>query len=140
MELQRRKVQVDGLVQGVGFRPFVYNLASRFSITGWIANTSEGVQMELQGKQAALTSFLDALQTQKPPLARPQIVQIKNIPTAKNEKLFSRLSKVIRLLVPDSSIKSSPVWANDVSAGRVEKSTPIEIKSASDSIFEIRFS
>jgi hydrogenase maturation protein HypF len=65
-----RKIWVQGIVQGVGFRPFIYNLARQLSITGWVRNTSNGVEIEVNGIHAALQSFLDQLRTSPPPLAR----------------------------------------------------------------------
>ena len=62
------EILVRGTVQGVGFRPFVFKLASRFGISGTVTNTSEGVVIQAAGPQ--LFSFIDALQTEAPPLAR----------------------------------------------------------------------
>ena len=62
------EILVQGTVQGVGFRPFVFKLASRFGISGTVTNTSEGVVIQAAGPQ--LFSFIDALQTEAPPLAR----------------------------------------------------------------------
>lgn len=89
LKLERRKVRIDGTVQGVGYRPFVYNLASRFSLSGWVTNTSEGVQIEAQGQTTHLDSFLVALRTQKPPLASPEIIHIETIPVVDGEQFFS---------------------------------------------------
>ncbi|MEN6409113.1 MAG: acylphosphatase, partial [Anaerolineaceae bacterium] len=43
------RLQVRGIVQGVGFRPFVYSLAKRLNLTGWVCNTSSGVEIEING-------------------------------------------------------------------------------------------
>ena len=64
------KVRVRGIVQGVGFRPFVYGLAVRNQLTGWVRNTSSGVEIEVNGPQDGLQAFLEQLQQQPPPLAR----------------------------------------------------------------------
>ncbi len=47
-------IHISGIVQGVGFRPFVYNLASRFGLTGWVRNTSAGVDIEVDGPARVL--------------------------------------------------------------------------------------
>lgn len=60
---------ITGIVQGVGFRPFVYTLAQRFGIQGWVRNTSAGVQIAAEGTQEALSRFARALQEETPPLA-----------------------------------------------------------------------
>ena len=66
----RRQLRVTGVVQGVGFRPFVYQLAARYALHGWVVNTSAGVDMELEGEADALDAFTRALVDEKPPLAR----------------------------------------------------------------------
>lgn len=66
----RLRVNVGGIVQGVGFRPFVYRLAYAFGLHGFIRNTPSGVLVEVQGLPARLDGFLDELEHQAPPLAR----------------------------------------------------------------------
>ncbi|HWR65686.1 MAG TPA: carbamoyltransferase HypF, partial [Bellilinea sp.] len=69
-ELAGLKVRVRGIVQGVGFRPFVYGLAVRNQLTGWVRNTSSGVEIEVNGQLDGLQAFLNDLEHQPPPLAR----------------------------------------------------------------------
>ncbi|MFN3741817.1 MAG: carbamoyltransferase HypF [Anaerolineales bacterium] len=69
-------VYVRGVVQGVGFRPFVYNLATQLQLRGWVRNTSAGVEMLLCGPGERLRQFIENLHTQAPPLARIEDVQI----------------------------------------------------------------
>lgn len=64
------KVHITGVVQGVGFRPFVYNLATSLNIKGWVKNTSAGVMIEADGDKDALESFLQKLRDDAPPLSR----------------------------------------------------------------------
>ena len=66
----RTAVRVEGIVQGVGFRPFVYALANRLGLTGLVGNDVDGVFAEVEGPPAAVRSFLDALEREAPPLAR----------------------------------------------------------------------
>jgi hydrogenase maturation protein HypF len=68
--LRGARIHITGIVQGVGFRPFVYSLATRLSITGWVRNTSAGVEIEVDGTPEALAAFVDALREEAPPLAR----------------------------------------------------------------------
>jgi hydrogenase maturation protein HypF len=63
-------IHISGIVQGVGFRPFVYNLAVRFQLTGWVRNTSAGVDIEVDGPKEALDAFVKALRDEAPALAR----------------------------------------------------------------------
>jgi hydrogenase maturation protein HypF len=65
-----RRIVVEGVVQGVGFRPFVYALAVRRRLTGWVRNTASGVEIEVEGPPDALEAFLGELRGERPPLAR----------------------------------------------------------------------
>jgi hydrogenase maturation protein HypF len=67
---QRRRIEVSGMVQGVGFRPFVYKLAQRLGLTGNVQNSSDGVSIEIEGRISAIDSFLAALPADAPSLAR----------------------------------------------------------------------
>ncbi len=69
-------IHVDGIVQGVGFRPFVYSLAKRLDLHGWVRNTSAGVDVEVEGPEAALQAFVDALRQEAPPLARVEALTV----------------------------------------------------------------
>jgi len=65
---------VGGVVQGVGFRPFVYGLAQRYFLSGWVLNNSGGVVIEVEGSQDRLSAFLCALKDEAPPLAHVESV------------------------------------------------------------------
>jgi len=64
------RVWVGGIVQGVGFRPFIFNLAESLALTGWVKNTSSGVEIEVSGAEENIQRFCAAIQDQAPPLAR----------------------------------------------------------------------
>ena len=66
----RASVRVEGVVQGVGFRPFVYSLATRLGLAGWVGNDVDGVFAEVEGVAACVEQFLGLLEAQAPPLAR----------------------------------------------------------------------
>ena len=76
-DLQGARIHIDGVVQGVGFRPFVYGLATRLSLTGWVRNTSAGVDIEVNGKTQAVEEFIASLQKDTPPLARIDRLEIE---------------------------------------------------------------
>ena len=67
---RRLRVAINGAVQGVGFRPFVYRLATSLALRGWVINDTQGVLIEGEGDVAHLTAFLDRLSTEAPPNAR----------------------------------------------------------------------
>ncbi len=75
--MQGLSVKVSGTVQGVGFRPFVFQLAERYRLTGWVRNTNSLVEIELDGDEAALDGFLRDLRQRAPPLARIEAVEIE---------------------------------------------------------------
>ena len=68
--LLRRQVQVRGVVQGVGFRPFIYRLASEEGLAGFVGNGTGGVTIEIEGPEQRLDAFLARLRREPPPLAR----------------------------------------------------------------------
>ena len=63
------RLRVTGVVQGVGFRPFVYNLARSRGLTGWVNNDSRGVTVVVEGAAAAVAAFADAVRSEAPPMA-----------------------------------------------------------------------
>jgi hydrogenase maturation protein HypF len=63
------RIIIHGAVQGVGFRPFVYRLATELDLTGWVSNSTEGVHVEAEGPEAALEEFLIRLTREHPRLA-----------------------------------------------------------------------
>ena len=69
------RIRVRGVVQGVGFRPFVYRLAHEHHLTGWVRNTSGSVEIEVEGKGEALENFLSDLKAKAPPMARIESVE-----------------------------------------------------------------
>lgn len=74
----RVEVRVEGVVQGVGFRPYVHGLASRLGLSGRVGNDTTGVFMEIEGAEQAVSEFLAALPRQAPPLA--VIEQVRTSP------------------------------------------------------------
>jgi hydrogenase maturation protein HypF len=87
----RRLIQVNGIVQGVGFRPFVYALAQSLSLTGHVFNTSAGVTIEIEGELAAVDHFLRELSANPPYLAELAGVSVREI-EPRGDAVFSILS------------------------------------------------
>lgn len=71
------RIRVTGLVQGVGFRPFVHRLALRHRLGGWIRNGSGDVQIAVEGAPAAIECFLVELRSEAPPLARIEAISVE---------------------------------------------------------------
>jgi hydrogenase maturation protein HypF len=76
----RTEVRVEGVVQGVGFRPFVYALANRLGLAGLVGNDVRGVFVEVEGTAASVEDFLTALRAEAPPLATVERVAAREIP------------------------------------------------------------
>jgi hydrogenase maturation protein HypF len=70
-------IKVRGVVQGVGFRPFVFRLAQANTLAGWVLNGDEGVEIFLEGADHALQAFITALETDPPPAARITDIQVQ---------------------------------------------------------------
>src|SRR5208282_6739939 len=82
----RKRIQVRGTVQGVGFRPFVFNLAKRLQISGFVRNTEGGVEIEAEG--SAVEAFLAGLRFEAPVLARIEKIEVSDL-EARNEDGFA---------------------------------------------------
>lgn len=78
--LRLAHINVRGIVQGVGFRPFVYGLATKHNLKGWVYNTSEDVKIAVEGEAEAVEKFRLELQTKAPPLARIEDIAVTYYP------------------------------------------------------------
>ena len=78
--LELARISVRGVVQGVGFRPFVFQLASKHNLKGWVCNTSEDVKIEVQGDSRELERFISELRNNAPPLARIEHIAVSYHP------------------------------------------------------------
>ena len=75
----RKRIRVRGIVQGVGFRPFVYNLARQLELAGYVLNSSAGVTIEIEGNEPAVARFVATLRNSPPPLAQIEDVAIAEL-------------------------------------------------------------
>ncbi len=80
--LKHYEIRVNGIVQGVGFRPFIHNLAHRLELTGQVVNTSTGVVINVEGGQEKLIDFVRLVRSGAPPLADIQKVTVLELPLA----------------------------------------------------------
>lgn len=76
----RKTIAVQGVVQGVGFRPYIYGLASRYGLHGTVRNDSAGAVIEIEGEASALDSFLDRMVKEAPPLSSIQRIEVRSAP------------------------------------------------------------
>lgn len=84
-DCRRLRLEVEGIVQGVGFRPFLHRLAERYGLSGWARNTSAGVELEIEGIASALEDFVTALEREAPPLAVIDRIARTELPCAGGE-------------------------------------------------------
>jgi hydrogenase maturation protein HypF len=78
--LRRVRARVDGTVQGVGYRPFVYRLAAELDLAGWVLNDERGVLVEAEGTAEAITALVARLRSDAPPLADVRAVTSEELP------------------------------------------------------------
>ncbi len=107
--IERRRLRVRGVVQGVGFRPFVFNLAEQLNLAGHVRNTADGAVIEVEGDAEALDAFERLLHERHPPLAVIAHVARERLPT-RGERGFHILASqdatatAAALIPPDVSI------------------------------------
>ncbi len=78
-EILTRHFFLKGVVQGVGFRPFVYGLAVRLGLKGWVNNSSDGVHIEVEGEKGAVEGFTRDLPAQAPPRSRIESISCEDL-------------------------------------------------------------
>jgi len=103
-----KRLKVNGIVQGVGFRPFVFQLAEKFSLKGAVSNTSSGVSIDIEGSPENLASFERELSEKSPPLAYIVEISIKT-KAVKNYVDFAIVkskgqAKMSTLISPDVAV------------------------------------
>jgi hydrogenase maturation protein HypF len=82
MEILRRHIFLRGIVQGVGFRPFVFNLARLHGLNGWVNNSSEGVHLEVEGSPERIEQFTQEVTRKAPPQAKIESLQCEDLKPA----------------------------------------------------------
>ncbi len=79
--MKAARIKVNGVVQGVGFRPFVYRIAREHGVNGWVRNTSGNVEIAVEGPAYAVGKFVAALKAEAPPLARIDHIEVDSCPS-----------------------------------------------------------
>jgi hydrogenase maturation protein HypF len=90
-----KHISVKGVVQGVGFRPFVYGLATRLDLHGWVCNTSGGVEILVDGQCSNLEKFIQSLPLEKPPLAKIDSIQVDEAPCDSSSSFEIHMSQAV---------------------------------------------
>lgn len=112
----RYRLLVRGVVQGLGFRPYVYQLAKHYHLAGFVRNASLGVVIEVQGQCAALDVFIRALPEQGPPLMRVRSIDHEVLAPEIGEDFIIRESEVaadaLAMVPADVSALMSPMTAH----------------------------
>jgi hydrogenase maturation protein HypF len=88
MQNEARLLHVTGTVQGVGFRPFIYQLAKAHGLSGYVKNLGNHVEILIEGSPASLEEFLTELPEKKPPLAKVTEIKSKNVPVSGSSKFI----------------------------------------------------
>ena len=94
-----RSFTVNGIVQGIGFRPFVYRLALHYGLKGEISNTTTGVSLHVEGLEGDIESFSRDLNEKRPPLAYITEISSKSAPV-RNFKEFAITKSINRKTFP----------------------------------------
>ena len=115
--MARLRIAVEGIVQGVGFRPAVFRMAEARGLTGWVRNRPEGVELEVQGPEAATSDFLQALREEVPAPARVDRIASQSVTELAGESVFeireSGAGKDARPVVPPD-LATCPECAREV--------------------------
>jgi hydrogenase maturation protein HypF len=107
-DVVRRRLEVRGIVQGVGFRPFVYRLARGLTLDGWVRNDAAGVTIEVEGDPADIESLARGVREQAPSLARVDSVALHECPPERSGSGFAILEsdggRAATSIGPDSAL------------------------------------
>jgi len=108
LKIIREKIFVEGIVQGIGFRPFIFNLANSHKLTGFVSNTSQGVIIEIEGLSSQIKSFINDISEKKPPLAVITSIKSESINTINSKEFVIKKSdsseSVSTLISPDIAV------------------------------------
>lgn len=109
-----KNIHITGIVQGVGFRPFVYNLARKHELGGWVLNAQDGVHIQVQGERSNIEAFLGTLPHLAPVMSR---VECMTVETAQPDPLYERKPNGDRLFeihISDKTAQKSTLVSPDI--------------------------
>ena len=93
----RKSYSIEGLVQGVGFRPYIYGVAHKLSLKGFVKNTQNGAYIEIEGDEEKIAKFEEMLEAHK----LPSLASIQNIKTKELKPLYSEQFEIIQSTTTD---------------------------------------
>ncbi len=104
----RKKIILYGIVQGVGFHPFIHRLVKKYNLSGWICNSNQGAEIEVEGEESDYQKFLAELKNHPPTPASINQIKIKNLPVVGYSKFYikesnSKYRHPMILMPPDIS-------------------------------------
>ncbi len=105
----RKNIIIKGIVQGVGFRPFIHKLVKNYNLPGWVLNSNQGVEIEVEGKIEEINSFVSNIKEKLPPLAKIEKIEVRQLSLV-GYKEFSIKKSIVKeedsfvLVSPDISI------------------------------------
>ena len=102
-----KKIRINGIVQGVGFRPFVYRLAKEIGIRGYVLNSSSGVKIIADSEEDKIAEFIERLRREKPPASKIKLFEVEDIPYKKYSDFYIKKSakqKGTTLISPDLAV------------------------------------
>ena len=105
----RENIIIKGIVQGVGFRPFIHKLVKNYNLSGWVLNSNQGVEIDIEGKTEELNNFIGDIKKKLPPLARIEKIEVNQLPLI-GYKGFNIKKSIVKeedgfvLVSPDISI------------------------------------
>jgi len=103
----RKQIDVAGIVQGVGFRPYIFRLAQTRNLAGTVRNTAAGVSIEIQGDEDAVASFVSTLPVEVPPLARIEKLAVRELKVQEGSSfciIESQTGESQTLISPDIAV------------------------------------
>ncbi|MDU4324816.1 carbamoyltransferase HypF [uncultured Clostridium sp.] len=110
MDKYRKFIEIKGIVQGVGFRPFIYNLAKMNNLSGWVNNTGQGVMIDIEGDKKSLNNFINEIKINPPILSKITLIDIKNKELINYKDFFIKESnsdlRATTYISPDYSVCS----------------------------------
>lgn len=114
--MKRLLIKIEGTVQGVGFRPFVYRLANELELHGWVGNSPQGVEIDIEGDENNIDRFVNRLDSEKPPLALINHKELADLDLVGHKKFIVRASgnggSKTALVLPD--IATCPECLDDI--------------------------